>query len=1477
MKIKLKLIIPTILMLLLIVILSIIMINTNLSKAAKEEMIYKILEIVPYKGMGEVGYLVGGQEPIDQELMSIDKAGQDLNFLNGAISVYPSYEENPESAHGSINAMFTEKDGYFTWELITIGDGYELKVGDVAERVAEGTGTHIAKLGKGTVLDDTYRNTNRTINYKNVNAYFVYGKPEGVTLLNENTGYEPYSVTRNETNHGDYDYDLVTGRFTLNKGKGAYDVLFVSSNKKNEVYYMTSDYEVITDNSGAYSVHPDKITYETVEKGNFIINKNKKYFQYTSGLNFFVYRFTEAKVPSGQEEFKQISGKTWARRQRILTEYKYTYHVELLNQEWFKQLNLELPASEPDDYKIEVHTMTPEDLKATENHRYIEEADFIYINANYNQNPNYINLYEKYSQEGLNLPPNKKYSSSSELNRQDLNFANYDLTWTVVEKIFKRAAGIVGDKATVLFDDTFYLDAVSDDYSNPYKDLKKKLKQTNSEEEKTGTLCNAAKLYIMLQQRDLNSFYHTYLKPDTASYPIREVSYKVGKKTVNTGSLKGSGTSLDEDAVIYWNEDTFKMIDRDPVAPEEDGTEDSNYRTFKRILNIQPTADYKISEQLIRSILSGYRLQIVNMTSVQFNGSREDINSRYDMIFMGCSAGRFNEWFEGTKYDFTVFNDFFNMSNYAYFTKGDKISIRNEKNKEEEHRFTGNDITLQKKMELEEFLSAGYPIVLDAELYNNYHVKNDTNIYRFIRGAQGKTNFLNAQDLTYDDTGKNVDPEKKAKKIEAKVKLTDAISILRPRIKLHNPMEQEGSELQITFTLPQKGLLPNLQTYDATAYLDWNGDSIFDEAEKIEIDPNGGWSWTKMRESLFRIYSGKYDLSNQYGVYQWKLVVTRRDNQNIRSFVTGYIVHSNPDKETINILHIRENASAYDMENKLENEVGSLLEIYGKRELDDYTLEIDTKTVMDFQQSYADMPYEEENGQTNQLSNYHLIIMDNPNTKIRSDHGAADNFKDEIEKGMSVIYTKNALGYGDDLSKSFINNYTYNYLNQRRAPRFLFQQLYSFEDMKGDFELDLSKKEAYDSSYLSKNNEGAITRYPYPINQAIKMATNSYSTYATVDFDLSVGQRLVGWYSISDSRSPLISTSGLGPNRPINEYYYGTYSSSPNDVKNNYYLFSNGLCYYSGIRLDKADRSGNDDEMKLFINTIIAAYQASYKEISNYPVIEFYDPPVSEKEGQLYIKVKQDNIKENEFILTFDLNSSAETGVGESTNMNVTITWDNTDPEGSWNNIIYPVVGGFLQEGISIDNTKHEVPVGRYAVKIPENKLNGDNRLKISAKNKQNLQASKEVTIRLAPVIEITHPKTYKNDQSEFIYVDIDYNTVETEERLLSNTGENGILKIQFKVSKADAFRLSITSDEDLVTDSKDNPYSIVFYKEGESGYEIIEPEDVQEPGNYAVDIPLDLLKQRGSREFKLIATDIEDIKGVKSVTLLRRNLFPLD
>ena len=111
-------------------------------------------------------------------------------------------------------------------------------------------------------------------------------------------------------------------------------------------------------------------------------------------------------------------------------------------------------------------------------------------------------------------------------------------------------------------------------------------------------------------------------------------------------------------------------------------------------------------------------------------------------------------------------------------------------------------------------------------------------------------------------------------------------------------------------------------------------------------------------------------------------------------------------------------------------------------------------------------------------------------------------------------------------------------------------------------------------------NVGQITTYPFKIKKVLDIAETHFQPYQldlNEDEDGDGESDLIVWYTLKSSK------------RFANDPNYG-YHLSPRDVRNNYYIYTKGNITYSGVGHKKVtDR----EEMKLYINTLIAAYKAA--------------------------------------------------------------------------------------------------------------------------------------------------------------------------------------------------------------------------------------------------------------------------------------------
>lgn len=144
-------------------------------------------------------------------------------------------------------------------------------------------------------------------------------------------------------------------------------------------------------------------------------------------------------------------------------------------------------------------------------------------------------------------------------------------------------------------------------------------------------------------------------------------------------------------------------------------------------------------------------------------------------------------------------------------------------------------------------------------------------------------------------------------------------------------------------------------------------------------------------------------------------------------------------------------------------------------------------------------------------------------------------------------------------------------------------------------------------------NEGQITTYPFKISdeglKTLSVAATHYQWMQPnmeLDKDKDGKNDIVVWYCLSDLSQEARAKKARSDGSPEN-----IYSISPNDVVNNYYIYSMGNVTYSGAGHTKPTGL---EEKKLFVNTMVAAYSAGVKA----PVVEIKDD-AGEKLDTVYL------------------------------------------------------------------------------------------------------------------------------------------------------------------------------------------------------------------------------------------------------------------
>ena len=168
---------------------------------------------------------------------------------------------------------------------------------------------------------------------------------------------------------------------------------------------------------------------------------------------------------------------------------------------------------------------------------------------------------------------------------------------------------------------------------------------------------------------------------------------------------------------------------------------------------------------------------------------------------------------------------------------------------------------------------------------------------------------------------------------------------------------------------------------------------------------------------------------------------------------------------------------------------------------------------------------------------------------------------------------------------------------------------------------------------VSRVNSGVITNYPYDIPETIHVGY-THSQYFQLDLETDRD---------GDGRGDVVCWYAINSN--VQGDWNDLYDFSPNDVRNNYYIYNMGNITYTGVGHTYTGNGDQNaltlDEQKLFVNTFIAAYNAGIRNPSvrivengsvNAPDLENVSIPFNGvDEGtagtyRVYYQVKDNNI-----------------------------------------------------------------------------------------------------------------------------------------------------------------------------------------------------------------------------------------------------------
>lgn len=656
-------------------------------------------------------------------------------------------------------------------------------------------------------------------------------------------------------------------------------------------------------------------------------------------------------------------------------------------------------------------------------------------------------------------------------------------------------------------------------------------------------------------------------------------------------------------------------------------------------------------------------VEITTMTTSEFVGHIDDLNTKYDMIYLGDDAEDLNYSGNFRPDDKVLYYhvggnklalyELQGLMNHDYVTNGSQRKAATVGKTDSTTgttigsvRGSGNDITKEIKNKLVNFAKSGYPVVVAGNIYGKNKetistelVDNSSYIYDFLNEVKGFDNVYKEGEITADE-----DINFYAELPKPKIKLSSY-----PPSAIGNgdgPSNEVLTEENMTFQfqiIDEAQSSPANAEYNCELYIDLNCDGNFSKSEKLDdiaVMQNG--NVIKKENGIYQLsLNTTYTVSRKIPweyikLMPWKLVVTNNNNSEIRTSEIGYTKRQNTTstKNTINVLQIIPNDSVNCTWNLATDT--TFQNLFDK--VKDFNVKISTITVGQYETRYsANATYLDQynmliigfcdgagygssyggNNPTNFSANGAQRILEFANTGksviLAHDNTSSSVYDRTAQNGNGIwkgwaYYFNQTLRAASGMDRYGItDSLTSSMLKEAKELNKLSPDWQKVFDNSSDmaYFLDKSKEKTYsetqgftngklrianttretgnteETTKASQVNEGAITEYPYKIDKTITVARTHFQYYQLAlekNADKDDSGDLVVWYCLGDK-----------DNKTGNGYY----DHSPNDVRNNYYIYSYKNIIYTGVGHSNVQNNNNNlMEKKLFVNTIIAAYNA---------------------------------------------------------------------------------------------------------------------------------------------------------------------------------------------------------------------------------------------------------------------------------------------
>ena len=1066
---------------------------------------FVVLELVPYEGYAEFGYLIGGCEPIAMEKLSyfaemetiIKTAGYGTGGAAPKKYYYFAEEEGYKEAAAAAGVSGLASIPELCYEVTE-----PMAVYGYYEFVGEGKGAFEQVAVTGT--------TNSTGATDGIDA--STGNTEG-TEATESTGTTDSNTSMDNGNTGNTTGDNEEG----STGATTYEMKWVGEGKGNIAWFSQHRLDEAT-------TLPSEIPVIT------------------------------QKLSQLEERITTFREYTADRENKLYVVSKYTYQ----SNELFLKNSLKIAEDKIADYSIVVKTITPKELNESvsgdssrdKSNNWVAKADLISIapTSHVSRLPELWQRFNKLGKSAVESPAT--------------DFATQDLSWEATMMIYKKVLSESDYSVLVMDADSYDIDKLpekvkKDDVTYGYQ-IDWDGKRVSNSSKSVGCSNNVYKLGIMLRCMNPYLFNNLYLKDFDGIQALVQT-----KNDTGYFRMQGSNENVDSvDAEKYWNPYIFMPTDEEgktltnwewdnstrydvnlagtesisghiytynddtslsslflkekilcpPKNEETTGNKhtkelfdwiatqqgsgiekatpaqaleyvlrgkandiaESGFKAAIHILEIQPCKSFSLRERRFYFTIPEFSgtITVEQQTSSEFLGKTEDLNSLYDMIYIGTNADTLNssmkgDWETGSKewvYRHTGSKVTTKDSSHESNVKNKLLGNFGDNDSVTTFYYSGNDISKIKEAELVEFAKAGYPVVFGGNFFKDEAEGDKTKAAINTTKIDTASNFYSFANTIATDTTEGyvlyregkMEADGTLEQFKAALTMKHCSLVLNEatpiRYKDRTYTATDGSKPYASLTDEEIYVngkdLANVQLdfefhindnnadveelYGAALYIDENADGRYveDEAQSVLVyDMATGKQMKNTRLKANTTYKLTCKAGEYVGVLPWKLEVYRRDNERIRDMELGMSaikiyndlnndnVVDKKDRTVIQVLQITSSSNKVTLPTDTERSAiekgntGSINTV--TQNFHKYTKNLEEFDIHFTRCSVAEFE-NESNGHIADVNNgkYNMLILGFADmyTDISSQK-ALESIEGAIERGISVLFTHDTTSF----------------------------------------------------------------------------------------------------------------------------------------------------------------------------------------------------------------------------------------------------------------------------------------------------------------------------------------------------------------------------------------------------------------------------------------------------------------------------------